>query len=633
MATGRALCAVLLWGVVACPARVTAAPEPREREGYLGPCDVVASSDGRRLLVLLADARQVAVVEPGGSVTRKIDVPATPTGLVLGPEGRTLYVTCAAPQGTVCVVDLESGTVSGTIAAGHGATGPAVSPDGRRLYVSNRFDNDLSVIDLEAGREVARVPAVREPIASAMTPDGKWLFVANLLPADRADQHGVDAVSAVLTVVDTRTNRPSTIRLTTGSTSVRGICISPDGTQVYVAHLLSRYHLPTIQVERGWMNANAMTVIDVATKKVVNTMLLDELERGAANPWDVACTADGKWISISHAGTGELTVIDAAGLSARLKAMPLEGYSNAYLFGEPFYYGITRSYDAADVANNPAFLEDLRRRIKLEGNGPRGLAVVGSTAYVVEYFSDTLAAVDLRPESDRPVTSFALGPAPVLSLERKGQRWFCDGTLCFEHWQSCESCHPDARVDGLNWDLLNDGSGNPKNTKTMLLAHETPPAMATAVRPTAEAAVRSCIAHIEFGSIDEDVAAAIDAYLRALQPVPSPHLVGGKLSEPARRGRELFFSDRIGCAECHPAPWYTDLRMHDVGSQGPRDRRSEFDTPALIEAWRTAPYLHDGRYTTIRELIVRGKHGVGEGQIDQLSERQIDDLVEFVLSL
>jgi len=626
----------MLCAVVVGPVRAAAAPQSGEHERgeCLGPCDVVAAGDGRRLLVLLADAGRVAVVEPGSQeVTRTIDVPDTPTGLVLDPAGRTLYVTCAAPQGTVCAVDWESGTVRGTIEAGHGAGGPAISPDGRRLYVCNRFDNDVSVIDLEAGREVTRVAAVREPVASAVTPDGKWLFVANLLPADRANQHGVDGASALLTVVDTQTNRPTTIRLTTGSSSVRGLCVSPDGSRVYVAHVLSRYHLPTIQVERGWMNANAMTVIDVATRKLVNTVLLDELERGAANPWDVACTADGQWICVTHAGTDELSVIDAAGLSAKLKAMPLECYSNAYLFGEPFYYGITRSYNGADVANNNAFLEGLRRRIKLEGNGPRGLAVVGSTAYVVEHFSDTLAAVDLRPESDRPVTSLALGPAPVPDLERKGQMWFCDATLCFEHWQSCESCHPDARADGLNWDLLNDGSENPKNTKSMLLAHETPPAMATAVRPTAEAAVRSGIAHIEFGSIEEEVASAIDAYLKSLEPVPSPQLVGGELSERARRGRELFFSDRIGCATCHPAPWYTDLQMHDVGTQGPRDRRSEFDTPALIETWRTAPYLHDGRYTTIRELIARGKHGASEGKIDSLTEQQIDDLVEFVLSL
>jgi hypothetical protein len=31
-----------------------------------------------------------------------------------------------------------------------------------------------------------------------------------------------------------------------------------------------------------------------------------------------------------------------------------------------------------------------------------------------------------------------------------------------------------ARADGLNRDLMNDGSGNPKNTESMLLAHRTP---------------------------------------------------------------------------------------------------------------------------------------------------------------
>ena len=37
----------------------------------------------------------------------------------------------------------------------------------------------------------------------------------------------------------------------------------------------------------------------------------------------------------------------------------------------------------------------LWRRIKLPGKGPRGLAVAGSTVYAAEYFSDTVAAVEL----------------------------------------------------------------------------------------------------------------------------------------------------------------------------------------------------------------------------------------------
>ena len=60
----------------------------------------------------------------------------------------------------------------------------------------------------------------------------------------------------------------------------------------------------------------------------------------------------------------------------------------------------------------------------------------------------------------------------------EGERLFNDTTLCHQRWQSCASCHPDGRTDGLNWDLLNDGIGNPKNTKSLLLASEKPPEMA-----------------------------------------------------------------------------------------------------------------------------------------------------------
>jgi hypothetical protein len=43
--------------------------------------------------------------------------------------------------------------------------------------------------------------------------------------------------------------------------------------------------------------------------------------------------------------------------------------------------------------------------------------------------------------------------------------------------------------------------------------------------------------------------------------------------------------------------------------------------------------MHDGRYTTIKEVMVKGKHGNEDGALDKLNRRQIDDLVEFVLSL
>jgi len=287
---------------------------------------------------------------------------------------------------------------------------------------------------------------------------------------------------------------------------------------------------------------------------------------------------------------------------------------------------------AAGVSNDLTFLAGLRRRIKLAGNGPRGLAVVNSKAYVAEYFTDTLGIVELEPESRSRLGRLALGPKPRLTVRRRGRMLFSDARLCFQHWQSCASCHPDGRTDGLNWDLVNDGIGNLKNTKSLLLAHKTPPVMSSGIRASAEAAVRAGFRHILFTHPPETDAVAIDTYLKSADPVPRPYLAGGQLSPAAKRGKNLFFSERVGCSTCHAGSLYTDMRMYNVGSKTPCDRRREFDTPALIEVWRTAPYLHDGRYTTVKELIAKGRHGKERGNID-LSEQEINDLVEFVLSL
>ncbi|MBN2474495.1 MAG: PD40 domain-containing protein [Pirellulales bacterium] len=635
--TSALLTVACLWVVCGL---LAAGPGIAVAADYLGPTVVVASQDGKSLFVCNTDAQQIAVVDLADSkVVRSVDVPAEPTGIVLSPDGKTLYVTCAAPAGVVCSVDVASGNVGDQIPVGHGAVGPAVSPDGKRLYVCNRFDNDVSMIDL-ADTKIIRVPTTREPIAAVVTPDGKTVFVINHLPLDPSD--GYD-VAAMVTAIDTATSEPTSIRLVNGSGSMRGICVSPDGKYVYAVHVLARYQMPTTQLERGWMNTNAMSIIDAEKKELINAVLLDDVDLGAANPWGVACSADGKSICVTHAGTHELSVVDAPALLEKLAAMPADKNADNPTDDR----GIYASSTAAEVPNDLAFLVGLRRRIRLqtrdpwgwpteEGkkvNGPRGLAVVGSKAYIALYFSDSLAVVDLEPKLGNVVSTLPLGPEPTISIERRGEMLFGDAALCFQHWQSCVSCHPDARVDALNWDLMNDGLGNPKNVRSMLLAHRTPPSMSSGVRATAEVAVRSGIEHIQFAVRPEEEAVAIDEYLKSLKPVPSPHLVNGKLSEAAERGKKLFFDEKINCVKCHPAPLYADMLMHDVGSRGQYDRRDTFDTPTLIECWRTAPYMHDGHYTTLKELLTSGKHGAKGTELDKLTEEQIDDLVEFVLSL
>ena len=289
------------------------------------------------------------------------------------------------------------------------------------------------------------------------------------------------------------------------------------------------------------------------------------------------------------------------------------------------------SLTTEDVPNDRAFLVSMRERRKLKGNGPRGLVAIGDKIYATEYFTDSLAVVNIDPDSKLEAKSIPLGRDVRMTAVRKGEMFFHDASLCFQNWQSCNSCHPaDARSDALNWDLLNDGMGNPKNTRSLLLSHKTPPAMISGIRPDAETAVRAGIRFIQFAVRPEEDAVAIDEFLKSLKPIPSPYLVKGKLSKSAKRGKKVF--KKAQCGMCHSGPLFTDLTKYNMDTGKGLDKGQAFDTPTLIEVWRTAPYLHDGRSATIIDVLITHNPADRHGMTSDLSRNEIEDLAEFVLS-
>ena len=471
----------------------------------LGPELLVASPDGTRIFVAEVDGRRIDVVDVRRrALVGSVPLPTSPTGLALDSRGTVLYATCAGPAGEVHAIDTASTKIAFTMTAGHTPIGPAIHPDGRRLYVCDRFDNTVSVLDVERRVKVACVRALREPCAAVITPDGRWLFVLNHLPAGRADR---DDVAAAITVVDTVTNAASHVRLRNGSTGLRGACLSPDGARLYITHTVARYQFPATHVDRGWMNVNALSIVDTRTRGVTATILLDDPDRGAANPWAVACATERRGetarelICVTHSGTHEMSVIDADGLLKRLAQArfrsrdPGQGqspYAPALAPDMPEDLPeFNAELAAPEVADELRFLTGIRQRIVLEGDGPRGITMVGQRAYVALHFSDSLAMVDLGTgDAARVAGTIPVGPFPQPTARRRGEMLFHDARICFQQWQSCATCHPDGRIDGLNWDLTNDGLGNPKNTKSLLLAHATPPAMWTGVRTSADEAVR-----------------------------------------------------------------------------------------------------------------------------------------------
>ena len=125
------------------------------------------------------------------------------------------------------------------------------------------------------------------------------------------------------------------------------------------------------------------------------------------------------------------------------------------------------------------------------------------------------------------------------------------------------------------------------------------------------------------------------------------------LSESQRIGLWLFES-RGGCWRCHRGPNYTDEKFHNTGvaalqSQADAGRcaftgdevdRGRFKTPGLRGVARTAPYMHDGSLSTLREVVEYYNRGGGRAAgLDPaikplgLSAEEIGHLVEFLQAL
>ena len=127
------------------------------------------------------------------------------------------------------------------------------------------------------------------------------------------------------------------------------------------------------------------------------------------------------------------------------------------------------------------------------------------------------------------------------------------------------------------------------------------------------------------------------------------------LTEAEQRGRELFFSERIGCARCHSGPNFTDEKYHNLGFEkdgaGMDDPgryavtheekdRGAFKTPTLRHVAISMPLLHHHKVARVEDVIRILAAGGGPGKNKstllkpfEITEEEIHDLASFVYSL
>lgn len=150
---------------------------------------------------------------------------------------------------------------------------------------------------------------------------------------------------------------------------------------------------------------------------------------------------------------------------------------------------------------------------------------------------------------------------------------------------------------------------------------------------------------------------AIAAFERTLVSGNSAYdkYINGKssaINESAKRGLLLFESERLGCTGCHGGFNFTDFSFKNNGlyeayadsgrmrvTALPSDR-DKFKVPSLRNIALTAPYMHDGSFTTLPQVIAHyNSGGAANPNKDerikplQLTTQEQNDLLEFLHTL
>ncbi len=565
---------------------------------YRSPNHVCIAPDGRSAYVVNATSNSVSVLDiRERTVVAEIPVGPRPVHAAFSPDGRLLYVSCLY-AGRIDVVDVAQGRVVRSIDVGDEPYGVTPARDGRRLFVVNSLSDSVSVVDAESGRTLSETVVGNQPRFVAEAPDGSAILVSN-------------GLARSLSIVDPGSGRELERRDLGRASVMRQVACTKDGRWAFVAGILSHDETLSLQMERGWIHSNGFTVADLTRPGHRVTLLLDRLFSGAANPWGLVLSSDDTRMYVSLSGVHEIAIVDVPECLRLVTAATPD--------------------DVKPLQEDVEILERRRiaRRVDAGGLGPRGIALSEATAelLVTNYFSDSVSVLDAMTGTVRAV--IPLGPPQEMSLWRRGELLFNDARITYQTWFSCTSCHQeDATVDGLNWDLPNDGLGNAKNAKSLHDAYDTPPAMWGGVRGHMDAAVAAGQRFQGFFPTPENQQALM-AYLGSPERAPNPWR--SRNADAVQRGRHLFTV--AGCDICHPAPRYTDLEMHDLGLGTPDDYRSRFDTPSLRECYRTGPWLHDGRARTLRSIFAEHNPQDLHGRTKGFTEQELDDLIAYVRTL
>ncbi len=269
-----------------------------------------------------------------------------------------------------------------------------------------------------------------------------------------------------------------------------------------------------------------------------------------------------------------------------------------------------------------------------------------------------------------------------------GKMLFYDPILSRDSSLSCATCHKSelAFTDGLAKSSGIDGQFTMRNSPTLANVAYNPYFLSEGGVPTLEQQILVPIQeHVEFDNNILIVAEAlnrrqdiVDLAQKAYGRIPDPfvitrsiaafertimsgessydqYLTGinkNALSDAQTRGKNLFFSEKLNCSQCHSGFTFTNYTFQNNGLYkvyadpgrkrltGKSEDEAMFKVPTLRNIELTGPYMHDGSLKSLEDVVEHYNSG-GEIHFNKsklikplnLTKSQKIDLVEFLKSL
>jgi len=400
---------------------------------------------GTRLYASGGEDGQIHVYDVSGntlSLNRSIPVEECYTGdIVLTYDESTLYVSCDL-ENTVAVVDLADNTVKGRYYAGARPYALYLSPDGKRLFVSNwakqslyassdgspdkggektypRPPDTVSVLEAATGKTITRIQVGLAPEGLTPSPDGSTLYAV----CNKNDAvYEIDVAGLFVKRILSLHEDPGEVKGVGPITAA----VSPDGGTLYVTGA----------------GENFIAVVDLAAGRVLGRIPTEWY------PTDAALSPDGRTLYVLNGkgkGDGPTDYI-GDGTESRNR-----GQVGRQLFGSIFRIPVP---DAQTLADYTATVQENNQRQQTyfdfsEGNDTalpspgedRGSPIKYVFMILKENFSYDAAYGEMEIGEGEP--EYNLWSEEVIPNQRKLAREF----VLFDNFY----CDSESSIDGHQW--------------------------------------------------------------------------------------------------------------------------------------------------------------------------------------